>query len=217
VEFIDHLTGRAPAAWKVEDFALQKRRKRRDDDESEAKPDPGARNLGRLINQFVGYLRREEGVPYPRGELVRKELLSYFVRRHEGDLDPRPSMMEQALNPKLKLPPPPPPGHPLCPERVTLEVYLAGLMGMFNNLYHVMAAVFEIMPAWLRFLETCGLIDADRRVMTVKELVPLHTSLLKALEKWGGDPTINRTLQAWPADAAKGPAEARKARNDGAE
>lgn len=34
-------------------------------------------------------------MPFPRGELVRHELYSYFLRRNAGDLDPRPSMLEQ--------------------------------------------------------------------------------------------------------------------------
>ena len=39
------------------------------------------------------------------------------------------------MHPNLKLPKPPRPAHPLCPERVTLDVHLAQMMGMFNGLY----------------------------------------------------------------------------------
>jgi hypothetical protein len=129
-DFISDLTEKSGRQWQTEDFALRPPRKRSRDDwgdePEEQTPDQGAINLSRLINEFVGYLRREEEVPFPRGELVRRELSRYFIRRHEGDLDPRPSMLEQALNPKLKLPKPPRPAHPLCPERVTLDVHLAG-------------------------------------------------------------------------------------------
>ena len=104
-EFIGDLTGKSGREWQTDDFALRPPRKRsRDDwdDEERGKtetPDQGAINLSRLISEFVGYLRREEGVPFPRGELVRQELYRYFLRRHEGDLDPRPSMLEQAMHP----------------------------------------------------------------------------------------------------------------------
>jgi len=214
-QFITDLTGQVAAAWTVDDFALKPpRKKSRDDwDEGEERggpPDPGARNLSRLINQFVGYLRREEGVPFPRGELVRQELYRYFVRRHKGELDPRPSMLEQAIHPKKKLPPPPRPGHPLCPERVTLEVCLAGLIGFLSGLYHTLAALFEVIPAWLRFLESRKLIDADRRDKTVAELRPLQASLLRLLETYTDDPTMYRAVQAWPAVAVKGLPEPRE-------
>ena len=208
--FIGDVTGQATRAWTVDDFALKPpRKKRRDDwddaDEEKPQPDEGARNLDRLIAEFVGYLRRQEGVPFPKGQLAREELFRYFVRRHEGDLDPKPSMLESALHPHKKLPRPPKPIHPLCPERVTLDVCLGGLMGFLNALYHRAAALFEVVPAWLRFLESRGLIDAETRTRVVADLRPLHAQLLKVWESFRDDPTLLRAAQQWPADAAKGP------------
>jgi hypothetical protein len=204
-ESIGDLAGQASPAWTLNDFTLKPVRKKLRDDwddegnESEEAPDPGARNLYRLIAQFVGYLRREEGVPYPKGELIRNELYRYFIRRHAGELAPRLSMLEQAMHPKKKLPPPPKPGHPLCPERVTFEIHLAELIGFMNGLYHTAAALFEIVPAWLRFLESRGLIDADRQAKTVEELRPLHADLLRLMESYRDDPTLLRDLLTWPA------------------
>ena len=100
-------------------------------------------------------------MPFPRGQLVRHELYRYFIRRHGGQLDPQPSMLDQALRPNQKLPKPPQPAHPLCPERVTMEVFLAGMVGYLSMLVHTSSAVFQAIPAWLRFLESRGLIDAD--------------------------------------------------------
>jgi hypothetical protein len=211
-EFISGLTGKAPRAWKVDDFALKPPRKRsrgdRDDAEEEDRPPhEGARNLSRLITEFVGYWRRVEGVSFSRGELVRDHLFRYFLRRQEGDLDPQPSMLERALHPKKTLPKPPRPIHPLCPERVTFDVHLATLVDMFNGLYHAAAALFESVPAWLRFLQVRGLIEAVTREKTVAELRPLHTSVLRLWERHTEDLTLYRAAQAWPADAARGPAE----------
>lgn len=203
-EFISDLTGKSGRQWQADDFALRPPRKKRrddwDDDQEEIQtPDQGAINLSRLISEFVGYLRREEAVPFPRGELVRQELFRYFMRRHEGDLDPRPSMLEQAMQPKLKLPKPPRPAHPLCPERVTLDVHLGAMMGMMNGLYHSAAALFQAIPAWLRFLESRQLIDADTRRKVAHELLPLHATLLRFWEKYTDDPILYRQGQAWPA------------------
>ena len=203
-EFIGDLTGMSGREWQADDFALRPPRKSRRDDwddglEERPTPDQGAINLGRLIGEFVGYLRREEGVPFPRGELVRQELFGYFLRRHEGDLDPRPSMLEQAMDPKLKLPKPPRPAHPLCPERVTLEVHLAGLMGMMSGRYYAAAALFQAMPAWLRFLESRRLIDAGTSKKVSAELLPLHATLLGVWKKYTDDPLLHLQEQAWPA------------------
>jgi hypothetical protein len=202
-EFIGDLTGHPGREWQADDFALRPPRKsRRDDwdDESEERPtpDPGAINLSRLIGAFVGYLRREEGVPFPRGELVRQELYSYFLRRNAGDLDPRPSMLEQALDPKRKLPKPPRPAHPLCPERVTLDGHLARMMGMLSGRYYPAAALFQAMPAWLRFLESRRLIDAATSRKVAAELLPLHDTLLGLWKQHTDDPLLYRQELAWP-------------------
>jgi SEC-C motif len=203
-EFIGDLTGTSGREWQADDFALRPPRKSRRDDwgderEERQTPDQGAMNLCRLINTFVGYLRREEGVPFPRGELVRHDLYRYFLRRNEGDLDPRPSMLEQALHPNRKLPKPPRPAHPLCPERVTLDVHLAGMMGPLNGRYHAAAALFQAIPAWLRFLESRGLIDADTSRKVAVELLPLHATLLRIWKQYTEDPLLYRQGEAWPA------------------
>jgi hypothetical protein len=203
-EFIDDLTGKSGRKWKAGDFTLRPARKRSrddwDDEQGERQaPDQGAINLSRLISAFVGYLRREEGVPFPRGELVRHELYRYFLRRRTGDLDPRPSMLEEMMHPNQKLPKPPRPAHPLCPERVTLDVHLAGMMGLMAGLYHSAAALFQAMPPWLRFLESRGLIDAGTGRKVTVELVPLHASLLRIWERHADDPLLLRHGQEWPA------------------
>jgi hypothetical protein len=202
-EFIGDLTGKSEREWQAGDFALRPPRKRSREDwdtESEERhtPDQGANNLSRLISAFVGYLRREDGVPFPRGELVRQELYRYFVRRNAGDLDPRPSMLETAMHPNRKLPKPPRPAHPLCPERVTLDVHLGVLMGLMNGLYYPAAALFQAIPAWLRFLESQRLIDAGTSRKVAAELLPLRASLLRIWEKHIEDPHLYRQGQAWP-------------------
>ncbi len=121
------------------------------------------------------------------------------MQRHEGNLDPRPSMLEQAMNPKKKLPKPPRPAHPLCPERVTLDLYLARMMGMMAGLYHPAAALFQAMPAWLRFLEARGLIDAGTSKKVTADLARLHAALLRFWEGFTDDPLLFRQGQEWPA------------------
>ena len=210
---IDDLTGQLNRTWQMEELTLRPPVKKKrsewgdDDDEKEPPPDPGALNLSRLIDEFVGYAHRVEGVPFPRADMIREELSSYFAHRHAGDLDPRPSMFEAALNPKKKLPKPPPPAHPLCPERVTLDGHLASMMGMFSVRYHSAAALFQAMPAWLRFLETRRLIDTKTREKVAAELLPLHRTLLTIWKSNTEDSTLYRDAQTWPMDALKAPSE----------
>jgi hypothetical protein len=212
-ESMSDLTGKSDPQWRTDAFALRPpRKKARDDwdddhDERRAHRDPAAFNLQRLIHEFVGYMRREEGVPFPRGRLAAEHLYAYLVERHAGRHDPRPSMLEHARNPKLKLPKPPPPAHPLCPDRVTLDVFLGGMLGVFNVLIHPSAAVFQAIPASLRFLESRRMIDADARRKVANELLPLHVTLAKYWQSCKDDPTLERQGQAWPSDAARGPAE----------
>jgi hypothetical protein len=203
--FISDLTGKSGRAWTADDFALKAPRKRARDNEDDAaqEPEVGSGNLNRLICEFVGYLRYEEGVAFPRGALVRPELFRYFVRRHEGELNPKPSMFDQFQHPNRKLPKPPPPIHPLAPERITLNVHLSGMLNMFNGLYHGAAALFQAMPAWLRFLESRRLIDAETRAKVVEDLLPLHAQVCRLWEEFTEDSTLYRDAQTWPEDAAK--------------
>jgi hypothetical protein len=205
-EFIGDVSGQGDRAWTVADFTLSppKNHRRRDewddedDEDNEPPADRGSQNLYRLITQFVGYLRRVEQVPYPRGELIRHALRGYFIERHRGDLNPRLSMLDQALHPKKKLPPPPKPSHPLCPERVTFEICLAQKFGFMSAQHHKAAALFEVIPAWLRFLQSKKLIDDEQRARTLEELRPLHASVLKLMEGYTEDPTLYRSMKGWP-------------------
>lgn len=202
-ESIEDLTGKSVRQWQADDFKLTPPRKRRredwdaEDDESETS-DPGVKNLYRLISEFIGDLRRRQGVPFPRGEMIRQELYHYFLRRNAGDLDPRPGMLEQALHPNRKRPKPPRPAHPLCPDRVTFDVYLSRMLGMLSDRHYPAAALFQAIPAWLIFLESHRLIDADTSRKVAAELRPLHTTLLEIWKKHIDDPQLYCQGQTWP-------------------
>jgi hypothetical protein len=67
--------------------------------------------------------------------------------------------------------------------------------------YYRAAALFQAMPAWLRFLETRRLIDAGTRSTVAHELLPLHADLMRLWKDFPDDPSLEREQQAWPADA----------------
>jgi hypothetical protein len=164
-----------------------------------------------LTVEFLGYLRRQEGVPYAKGELGRRELYDFIVDRQDGKLEYKASMLEAAqrdLDREQGHRPPPKPKfrryeHSLIPDPERLEHYLVGLLDMMSQLHHRAAAFFEIIPAWLRFLETRRLIDAEVRVRALGDLAYLADDLRRAFENYLDDPSPGRALDAWRAEAGK--------------
>lgn len=221
VRFIDLVTGRLQRHWTLGDFALQPRPEKPeefflDDDwvdedeagENEAEPvdegpvDEGRHNLLLLRFEFAGYLRRVEGIPYPKAELASAHIYEYLVRRFDGTLEPQESLIDVVMHPRRpKLPPRREPMHPLCPDVDTFDRYLAELLSIFNPQYYKMTATFELTPAWLRFLESRHLIEAEQRRATLAALRKLHTDLLKLATAYRRDPALERMMQGWPDDA----------------
>ena len=99
--------------------------------------------------------------------MMRTETREYLIRRVEGDLEERPSMLDKAMNPNRKWKTRTPRfEHILCPDPSTLETFVAGSFHFLNPRIHRAVACFEGIPAWLRFLESTKLIDIDLRKRT---------------------------------------------------
>lgn len=196
------LTGQEERAWKPEDFNLRKRRRRRwEEEDEEGKdeviPDTGAQHLYDLTVEFLGYLRREEGVPYTRGEVARACIHEYIWERFSGELEPEMGRAEKAHLRKISKAPPQP-GKVLWPDRATLDRYLAGMLSFFNLQYYKVAATFELVPAWLRFLESRQLLDAQGHAGIRGEMGKLRGDLEKLFNKFQEDPAPARNVQrAW--------------------
>ncbi len=192
---VTHLSGRSGRAWMLKDFEMRPPRKsRRDRDD-----DPASLNLYLLSLEFVGDQHRQAGVPYTRLEQARKNLIRYLRERHAGKLEERKSMLEsmRQRHPRSK-PRPRPPEHPLCPDRATLDRFLADMLDILSWRQYEVAATFELVPAWLSFLESRQLVDADRRHKTIAELSALHADLLKLYSRNHGDPTLKKAMESWP-------------------
>jgi hypothetical protein len=68
---------------------------------------------------------------------------------------------------------------------------------MMNQLYHSASALFEIIPACLRFLEMRQLIDANARVQTLGHLGHVADSLGRIFKKYTYDPVPRQAIDAW--------------------
>jgi len=108
------------------------------------------------------------------------------LRRYDGDLEPS--------EPLLK-PSPRRSHHPLCPDRKTLDHFLAGLLSFINPQYYKATATLELIPAWLRFLASRQLITADQHQQTLAELRGLATEFGKVV-KTHSDPALRTAVLA---------------------
>jgi hypothetical protein len=166
-------------------------------------------NLYDLTHQFVNYAHRVEGVAYTKAELARWEIFSFIVDRNAGDLEYRESMLDSARRragqkrepiKKYKRY-----EHLLCQDRERLDTFVSRKLQLLNHQPHKIAAIFELVPAWMRFLQGQGLIDDKLRKETLNSLNPLAGELLDVFNRLHGDPTLSEAIKQWPEEAGKEP------------
>jgi len=200
----------------MSDFQLPPPRRDREDEEEgieevESDEPSGILNLYHLTVQFLAYLRRHEGVPYSKGELARSDLHRFIMERHDGMLEYRESMREaiqRDLDREKGRRSPPVRKfrdweHLLVPDPERLEHYLASLLDVLNQLYHRGGALFEIIPPWLRFLESRRLIDSGTREKALEGLEPLAQRLSRLFYGYFDDPAPGQALARWTENAAR--------------
>jgi hypothetical protein len=172
-------------------------------------PHPAVANLHALLALFVRYLHQCEGVSYPKTELVRSEMLSFICNRRRGDLEYRESMFDamlrsQGLN-KKPLKKYKPYKHELIPDRERFDRHISAHFGMLGQQPYRAAALMELTPAWMRFLELQGLVDAEMRRQALRDLSPLADELLKIYKQGLRDRALCDAMERWKWDAGKDP------------
>lgn len=191
--FVAGLANQRRITWTMADFEFGPPRSTSSfdwDDEEEVDEDEGRQNLSELTVEFLGYLYHTEHVPYAKGELARAQLYQYLLRRHDGEFEiSKPKRISKPKKRRAQ--------HPLCPDRQTMDQFLGGLLGFINPQHYKAVATLELVPAWLRFLESRQLVDAEQREQTLADLRGLHTALFKALTDFP-DPTLRQAMERWP-------------------
>jgi len=215
---VGHLSGQTERQWMMDDFKLAPpKRRSRDDWDGEAgeeevkevrKLDPAKINLYDLTLQFVNYAHRIEDVAWTKANLASGRIFNFIVRRHAGELEYRESMFDSTLRSmghkrgpikKFKRY-----EHLLCPDRERLDMFLAENLQFLNHQPHKVAATMELIPAWMRFLETQRLLDASLRKETLVSLKPLTGYLLKPFETLrSSDPALHEAIKRWTEDFDK--------------
>ncbi len=185
-ETVEHLAAHAGRRWSRDDF-------------KDSKAETFGIDLVYLSREFLGELYRKQGVSFTKGELGRNRLVTYLLERADGDLEPKPSMMEAFMGgkkwrkPKAKQPPP----HMLCPDRESSDRFLARTLDFINPQTFKAAAFFELIPDWLRFLESRALIDEGLHARTLKELHPVAENLEKIINEHYCDPALRLTIKGF--------------------
>ncbi len=208
--YVAILSGRQQQAWTLDDFQFEPAREDyRDDwdddeDDDDEAPDEGRQNLAQLSWEFLNYLFHQEQVPYAKGELARAELYRYILRRFEGKLEQDEGAMfdifSQPKRKKQRSPKRRRQRHLLCPDRGTLDRYLGELLGFINPQYYKAVTLLELVPAWLRFLESRQLIGREQREQTLTELRGLDTELNKVVQD-NPDPALLQAMTTWRDNA----------------
>lgn len=186
--YIKYLTGNAEKSWTSDEFDFLTRHA--------AVSDHDAENVYLLSVEFLGYLHREEGMPFSKGELGRQQLQHYLMERHAGKLKSSDNSMPSARH-KDKAKPKRAASladHGLYPDCKTLERYLIGHLNFINPQYYKAAVLMELIPAWFRFLESRRLIDQPPKEL-LHCLQGLAEQLLKVYGMNRVDPTLSENLK----------------------
>ena len=172
IRYLALVTGRDQRSWADDDFVPSR--------------DASAQHRHELGAVFLGYLQRVERVSLSKGELARTTLLRYLSERYGQH---KPSSKHRKAKAPLTL----------CPDRASLDTFLARRLDLLSSEYYRAISLFELIPAWLRFLQTVNLADSALAENTLRQLRSLREPLLAMCPHRFGDPALERALEAWPS------------------
>ncbi len=176
-QFIDRLLGKNPKIWSVSDFDFKILRSKPNGQQI------AQQNLFDLMTEFPGYLRRMENVPYSKAQLAQEHLYLY-IRDRQMKLFKQSD--QHSTSPRL-----------LCPERLGLERYFKDL----ESPQYPMAATFELIPAWLRFLLSKSLISKEEARSSISGLYGTDIKVYEFLKEYISDPAPAEAVRNWRANS----------------
>ncbi|MGB0388277.1 MAG: hypothetical protein ACPGWR_25955 [Ardenticatenaceae bacterium] len=190
---ISYMSGQADTQWTLAHFGLDSDLS---GDDYDPEDDEMSHNLQNFMTAFLHYLRRSEGISYPKGEQARAAIHEYLLERQAGKLKPRESMFKRSSRSKRKRRTPKA-DHFFLPDPDTLDHHLGNLMNFINPQIYSAASMYELLPAWLRYLEANHLIDGAQRQKTVNQLAKMKDNMLKVLTHYFSDPAMLQATKNW--------------------
>jgi len=143
-------------------------------------------NISELSAQFLGYLRHVEDIAYTKGHLVNSVLAQYLLEQvttaiadwdEIGSTDPITA--------------------PLLPDRASVETLLGSYLTVFNANPHKAAAIFELLPAWIRFLAGLGLVTEGDVKTAISDLRGLDDTMQTLWTSYPSDPAPLQAAMEW--------------------
>lgn len=178
--YLAHLAGYTQYQWELEHLA-------------EYPP----QNMAALMIEFLAFAYKEAEVAYGRSHLVRQLLPTYFVEQRTGQLNPRQDLGD-LMRQGRPIPRPKPNPHPLAPDSDTLQRFLAKLLNYDPVRPYPAAALFTLLPTWLRFLQARGLLTPTEADTTLKDLASLKGDLHTFFSNLAGDEELATAVAQWP-------------------
>ncbi|MGB0389217.1 MAG: hypothetical protein ACPGWR_30710 [Ardenticatenaceae bacterium] len=180
---VDDLNGRANSEWTMADFGVEGKPPSRDFN-------PDYREMLNIVHftmQFLRYLRYSEGISYSKGEQAREMIHQYLLRRQACQLEPTKSGKR---TPNRKQVTSRQAHHFFVPDAQTLDRYFSNLINSAYPQLYSMATFYQLLPAWLRYLESHHLIDGTQRDQTLDELREMNADVLKTLSRYTSEPAL---------------------------
>jgi hypothetical protein len=178
--YLAHLAGYTQYQWKVEHLA-------------EHPP----QNMAALMIEFLAFAYKEAGVAYGRSHLIRQLLPTYFVERRTGQLNPRQDLGD-LMRSGRPIPKPKPNPHPLAPDSDTLQRFLAKLLNYDPVRPYPAAALYTLLPTWLRFLQARHLLTPAEASAVQDDLAGLKADLHSYFANLAGDEGLATAVAQWP-------------------
>ncbi len=187
--WIDCLVGRNNHPWTLDDFKIELHIQPQRNDEEILKtllasePNYGLLHLSNLTARFIHYLHKEEGTSYVKAELARDEIYTLIAKRESNKRRPGQARKRES------------PGNPLALSSQDLDARLELLLESLIPSPYKAAALMESAPAWMRFLESQQLIDADLCRRRLRDFEPIADNLIETLDRDPTDPRISLALK----------------------
>ncbi|KPA08818.1 SEC-C motif domain protein [Candidatus Magnetomorum sp. HK-1] len=196
--YIAHITGNSDHVWTQEDFNYKCKmskptKKKKGKPQKKPKRVPlnvFSQNVYYLTCEFMEYLLNTEGFLFPKARLAHLEIKSYIVSRAEGVFEEKGYLIKRMLSSKSKkqkrvffF------EHILCPDKDTTDKFISNTLTIWSLRLFSGIVFYETIPAWLRFIESKGLIDDQIRQNTLISIYELFGYFKRIIEKKCKDST----------------------------
>ena len=170
-QYLDYITGRTPPHWSLDEMRHTPAPTTGD------QPPTAHVNLFYLTVSFLSYLHHQENIPYSKGEAARQQLYYYLSQRSPNKVDTR---------------------HPLLPDIYSLDQFLGQYLHNIAGRHHyTIAAFFELLPAWTRFLKSIHLLSEPQAQGLLQTLTKLAQQLHTIWTHTTRDFALRQNMAQW--------------------